>query len=113
MKNTVIVEFNGLPGLGKTTVANAVIGELKNQGYTILDKSYKRGPFGGIVHYCPWLFNRSLYKHVLSFANSIPPERRKRTHVNWTLLLLMRLLFSFWWRWLFRIKCLLPTKQML
>lgn len=84
MRNTIIVEFNGLPGLGKTTVANAVIKELENRGYKTTDRHYKRGPFGAMVHYFPWLFSRSLFKLVLTFANSISPEGKRRTHVNWT-----------------------------
>ena len=84
-KNTIIVEFNGLPGLGKTTVANILIEELNKLGYkTVNGKKYRRNLLYTLHHPIPELYSLKLYKLVSSYAKSIPPIGRKRTHVHWT-----------------------------
>lgn len=79
-----ILEFNGLPGLGKTTVAEALLNELKNSGYDVEDwkKKYcwlqkKHSPL-------PELYNLGLYHLVAKYAKLIPPINQKRKHLNWT-----------------------------
>ncbi len=79
----IIVEFNGLPGLGKTTVANALMEELNTKGFKTISK-YRRNIFHTLHHPFPELFDLKLYNLVSDYAKSIPPRGRKRTHVNWT-----------------------------
>ncbi len=83
-KGTVIVEFNGLPGLGKTTVANILIDELNKLGYKTVNGKYRRNIFYTLHHPFPELYSLKLYRLVSSYAKSIPPRGRKRTHVHWT-----------------------------
>lgn len=83
MNKPIIVEFNGLPGMGKTTVASSLIEELKQQGYKTI-KNYRHGVFYTLHHPFPELYSPSLYKLVKSYAHSIPPQGQKRTHVHWT-----------------------------
>ncbi len=83
-KKPVIVEFNGLPGLGKTTVANILIGELNKLGYETINGRYRRSVFNTLHHPFPELYSLKLYSLVSSYAKFIPPIGRKRTHVHWT-----------------------------
>lgn len=83
-KETIIVEFNGLPGLGKTTVADLLMAELNDRGYKTVSGKYRRNKFYTLHHPVPELYNLKLYKLVSVFAKSIPPKGRKRTHVHWT-----------------------------
>lgn len=78
---TIIVEFNGLTGLGKTTVAKALIEELTKQGSRVIDKSYRYCYFHSMHHPFPVLFSPHLYWLVESFARSLTPKK-KRSHVN-------------------------------
>lgn len=78
---TIIVEFNGLTGLGKTTVAKALIDELTKQGSRVIDKSYRYCYFHSMHHPFPELFSPHLYWLVESFARSLTPQK-KRSHVN-------------------------------
>lgn len=82
-KNTVIVEFNGLPGLGKTTVANELINYLNAKGYKIVTRQYRKNLFYTLHHPFPELFSPSLYRLVKSYSRIIPPKRKKRTHEHW------------------------------
>lgn len=78
------MEFNGLPGLGKTTVANILLEKLKRVGFKTVNKGYRRNLFYTLHHPFPELYSLKLYKLVSSYAKSIPPKGSKRTHVNWT-----------------------------
>lgn len=81
---TLIVEFNGLPGLGKTTVAEALIKELTDSGFKVVDGKYRSCRWQTLRSPLPELFNLKLYKLVASYARSIPPEYSHRSHLNWT-----------------------------
>lgn len=81
--NTVIVEFNGLPGLGKTTVAEFLIKRLNEKGYKTVNRYYRRNILYTLHHPFPELFNLSLYRLVKSYSAMIPPINTKRTHVHW------------------------------
>lgn len=83
MTKSIIVEFNGLPGLGKTTVATFLVEELKQQGYKTI-KNYRRNVFYTLHHPFPELYSPSLYRLVKAYADMIPPKGKKRTHVHWT-----------------------------
>jgi hypothetical protein len=83
MKKPIIVEFNGLPGLGKTTVANSLIEILNHLGYKTVNRRYRRNLFYTLHHPIPELFNLKLYKLVSDYAKSIKP-RKKRTHLHFT-----------------------------
>lgn len=83
MTKSIIVEFNDLPGLGKTTVAASLIEELKQQGYKII-KNYRRNVFYTLHHPFPELYSPSLYRFVKAYADMIHPKVKKRTHVHWT-----------------------------
>lgn len=82
-KKTLIVEFNGLAGLGKTTVANILMDELRNKGYKVIGK-YRHS----VLHskrplFCiPYSF--SLYRKVKRYADSIIPYRQNRKYTHWT-----------------------------
>ena len=82
-KETVIIEFNGLPGLGKTTVANMLFEELEKSGYNAI-RNYRHSFFHTLHHPFPELYSPKLFKLVSSYAKSIPPLGKKRTHVHWT-----------------------------
>ena len=79
---TIIVEFNGLPGLGKTTVANLLLNELNNRGYTTVTSHWRKNILNNFHHPFPELYNLDLYHRFVTFARSIPPKRKKRTHVH-------------------------------
>lgn len=81
-QKTVIVEFNGLAGLGKTTVANLLMNELRKDGYSVINKYrhsilHSKRPFFCI----PYSF--SLYRKVKKYADSIVPYRKNRIYVHW------------------------------
>ena len=83
-KTPCIVEFNGLPGLGKTTVAKLLIEELRKEGYKVIDRKYNKNTLWKILAHFPKLFSISLYKTVVEYANTIPSKGNKRSHVDWT-----------------------------
>lgn len=83
MNKPIIVEFNGLPGLGKTTVATSLIEELQQQGYNTI-KNYRHNIFYTLHHPFPELYSPSLYRLVKAYAGMIPPQGKKRTHIHWT-----------------------------
>lgn len=78
---TLIVEFNGLPGLGKSTVANLLVKELTNRGFTAVSR-YRKNILNNFHHPFPELFSLSLYYRVAAFAKNLPPKGKKRTHVH-------------------------------
>lgn len=82
-KKTIIVEFNGLAGLGKTTVANTLMEYLREDGYSIIGKYrhnilQSKRPFFCI----PYSF--SLYEIVKEYADSIEPFKKNRKYTHWT-----------------------------
>lgn len=83
-KTPVIIEFNGLPGLGKTTVANALIKELINHGYKVVDRQYRTSRLQTTRKPMPELFCLSLYRLVRAYSYIIPPIGPKQRYVNWT-----------------------------
>lgn len=82
-KKTVIVEFNGLAGLGKSTVANLLKNELLNDGYNVIGW-YRRNIFQSLrpIFSIPYSF--SLYSLVKKYAETIVPYRKNRTYEHWT-----------------------------
>ncbi len=75
----IILEFNGIPGTGKTTIANELSKLLEHEGFSVKLMYYHR--IWERYHY-PFLiipFSPHLYKLVCMFSNSIKPFR-KRTH---------------------------------
>ena len=82
-KIPIIVEFNGLPGLGKTTVANILIKELTQLGYKTI-RNYRHNIFHTLRHPFPELYDLKLFKLVSSYSKQILPTTHKRTHVHWT-----------------------------
>lgn len=83
-KDTCIVEFNGLPGLGKTTVANILIDELRKDGFKVIDRKYNKNILWKIAAHFPKIYNLDLYRIVKEYAETIPSTGGKRTHVDWT-----------------------------
>lgn len=75
----IILEFNGLPGTGKSTIANILRVLLEEEGYTVTRGYYHR--VWEKYHY-PFLiipYSFSLYRFICHFSDSIVPYR-KRTH---------------------------------
>lgn len=85
MKNskTIIVEFNGLAGLGKTTVANILKDELRKDGCRVIDK-YRQCFFHSKRPLFCVPFSFSLYKKVKRYADSIVPYKKNRIYTHWT-----------------------------
>ena len=83
MKKTVIVEFNGLSGLGKTTVANILRDDLIIDGYKAIGW-YRHSKLHSIHPLCAIPYSFSLYSKVKRYANSIVPFRKERTHMHYT-----------------------------
>lgn len=83
MKKTVIVEFNGLAGLGKTTITNALKGELQKDGYKVIG-NYRHSCFHSLrpLFCIPYSF--SLYRLVKRYADSIVPYKKDRVYTHWT-----------------------------
>lgn len=82
-KRTIIVEFNGLAGLGKTTIVNRLIDQLRIDGYKVIDtyrhnKLHSKHPLFCI----PYSFD--LYRKVKKYADSIEPFRKDRKYEHWT-----------------------------
>ena len=82
-KTTIIVEFNGLAGLGKTTVANALKDELRNDGYNVIG-CYRRNIFQSLRPVLSIPYSFSLYRMVKRYADTITPYRKNRTYEHWT-----------------------------
>ncbi len=82
-ERTIIVEFNGLPGLGKTTVANALINNLIECGSTVDNGTNRYSRLQTRRSPVPELFNLDLYRQVVNYAKTIPPLERNRKHLNW------------------------------
>ena len=82
-KKTIIVEFNGLAGLGKTTVANILKDELRKEGYNVIGW-YRHSVLHSLrpVFAIPYSF--SLYRKVKKYADSIVPYRKNRKYTHWT-----------------------------
>lgn len=81
---TCIVEFNGLPGLGKTTIANILIDELRKDGFKVIDRKYNKNLLWRLAAHFPKTYNLNLYRIVKEYADTIPSTGGKRTHVDWT-----------------------------
>lgn len=82
-KKTIIVEFNGLAGLGKTTVANTLMDFLREDGYSIIGK-YRHNILQSKRSLFCIPYSISLYKKVKRFADSIEPYRKNRKYTHWT-----------------------------
>jgi len=80
---TVIVEFNGLAGLGKTTVANALKEELRRDGFNVIGW-YRRSIFQSLRPVLSIPYSFSLYRKVKKYSDSIVPYRKNRTYEHWT-----------------------------
>ena len=85
MKNkaTIIVEFNGLAGLGKTTVANILKDELRKDGYSVIGR-YRYSKLHSLRKLFSIPYSFSLYRKVKRFADTIEPYRKDRRYVHWT-----------------------------
>lgn len=84
-KSPVIVEFNGLAGLGKTTIANNLIDLMNKDGYSTVNRQYSNLLYRFLFHFFPKLTNPRLYRLVKAYADSIPAKAgEKRTHVLYT-----------------------------
>lgn len=80
-QQTIIVEFNGLTGLGKTSVTKVLIEELNKLGYKTVDRYYRYTFLHSMRHPFPELFSPRLYWLVKSFAKSLLPPK-KRSHIE-------------------------------
>lgn len=79
LKNTIIIEFNGLPGTGKSTIVNELKRLLEKDGYRVEKGYYHR--IWEKFHY-PFIiipFCVTLYLKICRFSNSLKP-RKYRTH---------------------------------
>lgn len=82
-QRTVIVEFNGLAGLGKTTVADILKNELRKDGYHVIGW-YRHSILHSLRPLFAIPYSFSLYKKVKKYADSIEPYRKNRKYVHWT-----------------------------
>lgn len=80
---TVIVEFNGLAGLGKTTVANVLKDELRKDGYDVIG-NYRHSFFHSLRPFFSVPYSFSLYRTVKRYADSIVPYKKDRVYTHWT-----------------------------
>ena len=71
-KKTVIVEFNGLAGLGKTTVANVLKDELRVDGYEVIG-NYRHSIFHNLhpLFCIPYSFSLYWKVKICRFYSSI------------------------------------------
>lgn len=81
-QKTIIVEFNGLAGLGKTTVANSLKEELRKEGYCVIGW-YRHNFFHSLRPMFAIPYSFSLYLKVRRYADSIEPFRKDRKYVHW------------------------------
>ena len=81
--NTIIVEFNGLAGLGKTTVANILKGELSKEGYCVIGW-YRHSILHSLRPMFAVPYSFCLYRKVKKYADSIQPYQKDRKYVHWT-----------------------------
>lgn len=70
--------------MGKTTVANILIDELRKEGFKVINRKYNKNILWRIVAHFPKLYNLKLYWIVKKYADTIPSTGGKRTHVDWT-----------------------------
>lgn len=81
MKNTIIIEFNGLPGSGKTTISKELKKILESNGYSVVTNYFRfywnRFPFKILT--IP--YSLKLYTLARDYSRSILPMR-KRTHLH-------------------------------
>lgn len=82
-KKTVIVEFNGLAGLGKTTVANILKDELRKDGYDVIG-NYRHSFLHSLHPFFCVPYSLSLYSTVKRYADSIVPYKKDRVYTHWT-----------------------------
>lgn len=80
---TTIVEFNGLAGLGKTTVANILKEDLSQDGYNVIGQ-YRHSLLHSLRPLFAIPYSFCLYKKVKRYADSIVPYRKNRKYVHWT-----------------------------
>lgn len=81
--DTFIVEFNGLAGLGKTTVANLLKEDLREDGYKVIGW-YRHSMLHSLRPMFAIPYSFSLYRKVKKYADSIRPYRKDRKYVHWT-----------------------------
>ena len=82
LEKSVIIEFNGLPATGKTTIANRLSSILKHEKI-LHQRSYVRRwweKFGRTVFVDPCC--SSLFYLLLRFANQIIPRKSRLTHIG-------------------------------
>ena len=81
LEKSVIIEFNGLPATGKTTIANALAPLLEEDGIQcarhFLKHRWQKN--GWTVFLSPKLFR--LFFLLKRFADSIQPRRNRLTHI--------------------------------
>lgn len=82
-KGTIIVEFNGLAGLGKTTVADILADSLRKDGYNVIGK-YRHSFWHSLRPLFCIPYNFTLYRKVKRYADSIKPYRKNRKYTHWT-----------------------------
>ncbi len=84
-KAPVIVEFNGLAGLGKTTIADIIIENLNQLGYKTVNRQYNNPLYRVLYHFFPKRLNHELYSLVKTYADTLPKyEGVKRKHIMFT-----------------------------
>lgn len=84
-KKPVIVEFNGLAGLGKTTIADNLIENLNQLGYKTVNRQYNNPLCRILYHFFPKQINHELYSLVKAYADTLPKhEGLQRKHLLFT-----------------------------
>ena len=84
-KSPVIVEFNGLAGLGKTTIADKLIENLNKLGYKTINRHYNNPLSRVLFHFFPKQMNHNLYSLVKAYADTLPiREGVQRKHLLFT-----------------------------
>lgn len=85
LKKPIIVEFNGLVGLGKTTIADKLIENLNKMGYKTVNRQYNNPFYRVLFHFFPKQINHHLYSLVKAYADTLPiHEGLQRTHLLFT-----------------------------
>jgi thymidylate kinase len=81
LEKSIIIEFNGLPATGKTTIANALVSLLEEDGIQCVRHflKHKWQKNGRTVFLSPKLFR--LFVILKRFADSIKPPRNRFTHI--------------------------------
>lgn len=76
-KSPIIIEFNGLPGTGKSTIVECLDKELKSRGYNVIRRYSHR--FWHKYHFTilSAFYNLKLFKLVRSYSSDIVPLVKK------------------------------------